>query len=162
MDLQIHATPHRKRDWWTGEGAVAERRDSRVGNCHWLDSKSGCSQQSSPFGSPPFSQQLHLDVIDTFSNDASDACPTDDWPVCQPHPVQHEMGEVKKCPKRNGQRHWGGNSNLLLLLTFRVSHNHLSANSWHLQYKSSPSRERLLGGYSVFRCGDFHHNSDRI
>ena len=76
-----------------GSGAVAERRDSRVGNCHWLDSKSGCLQQSSPFGSPPFSQQLHLDVIDTFSNDASSACPTGDWPVCQPLPLQHEMGK---------------------------------------------------------------------
>ena len=76
-----------KRDWWTGGS------DGRVGNCHWLDSKSGCLQQSSPFGSPPFSQQLHLDVIDTFSNDASSACPTGDWPVCQPLPLQHEVGK---------------------------------------------------------------------
>ena len=85
-------------------GAVVERRDSRVGNCHWLDSKSGCLQQSSPFGSPPFSQQLHLDVIDTFSNDASSACPTSDWPVCQPLPLQHEMGEGRNIQKETTLR----------------------------------------------------------
>ena len=84
---------------------VAERRDRRVANCHWLDSKSGCLHQWTPLLAHHLfhSHQLHLDVIDTIDTNASAACPTDDWPVCQPLPLQHEMG--KREEKSKMKRH---------------------------------------------------------
>ena len=89
---------------------MAERGDIRVGNCHWLDSKSADAASSPPilasptfFTAAPFRRHRHL-----FQRRIRRLCPTGDWPVCQPLPVQHEMGKEEKTRVKS-VRHEMGN-----------------------------------------------------
>ena len=77
----------------------------------------------------------------------------------------------KKCPARNGQRHWnfhqdgqrhrGGNSNLLMLFTFLIIHHKDLSDIYNISLPLLG--KRLLGSwYSAFRCGDLSLNSDRF